>query len=87
MSTVTVRVPSSLRQYWGGGREAHVEAATLRDAIAALGPLATRILDERGAQRPHVSLFVNGALAKRLDAELHGGDVVHVLPAVSGGHT
>lgn len=87
MGKVTIRVPASLRQYWGGGASATVEAATLADAIQALGPLASRVLDDRGDIRPHVNLFVNSAAAKRLDRRVEDGDIIHILPAVSGGST
>jgi sulfur-carrier protein len=82
---VRVLVPASLRQYWGGGAQATVEAPTLAEAIAALGPLATRIVDERGALRRHVNLFVNEEHARDLARPLAEGDIIHILPAVSGG--
>ena len=85
MGSVRVLVPASLRQYWGGGSQAEVEARTLGDAIRGLGELATRILDDAGRVRPHVHLFVNEAPARDLATPVSEGDVIHVLPAVSGG--
>lgn len=82
---VKVLLPASLRLYWGGPPQTYVDAATLRDALAGLGPLATRVLDDSGALRPHVHVFVNHAPTRGLDAPLAEGDVVHILPAVSGG--
>ena len=84
MGRVRVKIPASLRQYWGGGPEMVVEAGTVREALGALGPLSTRVLDDAGAVRRHVHVFVNLAAAP-LDARLADGDVVHILPAVSGG--
>jgi len=82
---VRIKVPASLRQYWGGGSQATIDARTLGDAIRGLGELATRILDDAGRVRPHVHLFVNESPARDLATPLADGDIVHVLPAVSGG--
>jgi len=85
VGNVRVLVPASLRQYWGGGAQASVDARTLGDAIAALGPLATRIVDDAGRLRQHVNLFVNEEQARDLARPLAEGDIIHILPAVSGG--
>lgn len=91
MGNVRVRLPPSLRQFWGGAREVRVEAATLADALRALGArhpgLAERVLDDAGRIRRHVHVFVNLDAVDRAPADvaLADGDVVHVLPAVSGG--
>lgn len=83
--SVRVHVPAALRAYWGGGSDARVEAATLAEALAALGPLSSRVLDDRGEVRRHVQVFVNQALVRDVGARLAEGDVIHILPAVSGG--
>lgn len=83
--SVRVRIPAALRAYWGGGAVATVDAATLGDAIVALGDLSSRVLDDRGEVRRHVQLFVNEELVRDVRAPLADGDVVHILPAVSGG--
>lgn len=85
MGRVLVRVPASLREYWGGGARAEVEARTVAEAIAALGPLAARVLDDAGRPRRHVHLFVNNAAIADVHATLREGDILHILPAVSGG--
>lgn len=85
MATVHVRVPAALRAYWGGEAHASVEADTLGDALAALGPLASRVLDDRGEVRRHVQVFVNHVVARDPRARLAEGDTIHILPAVSGG--
>jgi molybdopterin converting factor small subunit len=44
--------------------------------------------DEHGKLRAHLSLFVNAEDSRFLggeDATLHDGDIVHVIPALSGG--
>lgn len=80
-----VKLPASLRLHWGGPAEAAVEATSVREALDALGPLASRVLDDTGALRPHVHVFVNARAAGDLAAPVREGDIIHVLPAVSGG--
>jgi MoaD family protein len=62
---------------------------------AALGDLERRqpalhknVCDETGALRRHLNVFVNSDNIRDLDGletQLHAGDVVTILPAVSGG--
>lgn len=85
MPRVRVRVPAALRALAGGAASVDVEGRTLGEALQALGPLAPRVLDDAGNVRRHVHVFVNAAPARALDAPLADGDVIHVLPAVSGG--
>jgi molybdopterin converting factor small subunit len=78
--------------YWSGPADVQVEAASVEDAIREIARkdagLAARIVDEQGALRPYVHVFVNeeavapGALA---EARLRAGDVIRVLPSVAGG--
>ena len=84
MPRVVVRIPASLRAYWGGGPTHETDAATLAEALRSLGPLTSRVLDDAGAVRRHVHVFVNSAQAP-LERALAEGDVIHILPAVSGG--
>jgi molybdopterin synthase sulfur carrier subunit len=80
------------RGFAGGARDVTVDASTLREALDGLvhahPTLAERLRDERGKLRPHLALFVNEEDARLLgweDAKLGEGDIVHVIPAVSGG--
>lgn len=86
MAIVSLRPP--LRDLAGGRREVDVDGATVVDVLRALEREHPRltgwVLDERGAIRRHIGVFVNGEKA-RADQPLSGADVVHVLPAISGG--
>lgn len=80
------------RGFAGGAREVPLEASTLREALAELvrvhPALAERLRDEHGKLRAHLSLFVNDEDARFSggeDATLRDGDIVHVIPALSGG--
>jgi molybdopterin synthase sulfur carrier subunit len=59
-------------------------AAALESLFAEQPILRTHILDESGAIRPHVAVFVDGTQAG-LDAPVPDGAKVYVLHAVSGG--
>ena len=67
-------------------------AADVRELLAELGrqhpQVHVRICDERGDPRPHINVFVNEDHVRAragLDTPLAAGDVVMILPAVSGG--
>jgi molybdopterin converting factor small subunit len=90
---ITVQVPGMLREYCGGATRLSLAAPTVRATLEELErsqpALYRNICDETGAVRRHINVFVNTAntrdLATGLDTELAPGDVVTILPAVSGG--
>jgi molybdopterin converting factor small subunit len=89
---ITVEVPGPLRPTSGGAARVFVPARTLRellDALERLHPALHRsICHETGKVRPHINLFVNQQHMRDregLDTALGPGDVVIILPAVSGG--
>jgi adenylyltransferase/sulfurtransferase len=91
-SHVRVLLHGAYRGFAGGARDVTLDAATLREALAELvrvyPSLAERLRDEHGRLRAHLSLFVNEEDARFLggeDATLRDGDIVHVIPALSGG--
>jgi molybdopterin converting factor small subunit len=83
-----VRLRGPLRKLAGDRLEHLVEAATvaegLRSVERAQPGLCGWMLDERGQLRRHLNVFVNGEQG-RGDTPLGPGDVVDVLPAISGG--
>ena len=89
---VTVRLYGAYSEFAGGLRQAAVQGATLRaalDALVAAHPaLRERLRDERGRLREHLSVYVNMDDVRFLDGEatpVRDGDVIHLIPAVSGG--
>jgi sulfur-carrier protein len=94
-SDVTVLVPSPLRACAGGAAELRLPAAPPPSVRAVLEELQARhpalhrsVCDETGAVRRHVNLWVNSAHVRDLaglDTLLQPGDVLSILPAVSGG--
>jgi len=91
-SAITVTVPGMLRDQCGGARELRLEAGNVRGAFEEIERrhpgLYRSVLDETGRVRQHVGLFVNSSHIRDregLDTELRDGDVITILPAVSGG--
>lgn len=89
---VTIYVPGVLREYSEGASELSLSASTVRVALEFLeqrhATLHRNICDETGRVRRHVNLFVNSNNVRDLDGldtALAPGDVVTILPAVSGG--
>ena len=84
-----VVLPSPLARYTAGAREVEARGDTLADLMDDLDRrhpgLRFRIVDEQGAIRPHIKVFVNRAQAASLATALGPGDEVLVVAALSGG--
>jgi molybdopterin converting factor small subunit len=90
--SVTIHIPSALRPYCNGVTELFVSAPSVRAALEQLErthqPLYRSVCDETGKVRRHVNLFVNSSDVRDLDGldtAVAPGDVITILPAVSGG--
>jgi molybdopterin converting factor small subunit len=91
-ATVTIRIPAPLRASCGGAAELPLAAASVRAALERLErghpSLHRNVCDETGAVRRHVNLFVNEHHIRDLaglETRLSPGDILTILPAVSGG--
>jgi molybdopterin converting factor small subunit len=86
MPRVALRAP--LAGLAGGNRRLDLPGATVGETLRALEDAwpKTRgwILDEHGAVRRHVNVFLNG---ERVDATaaVREADVLQVLPSITGG--
>jgi len=90
--TVTVQIPGLLREYCDGASALTLTAPTVRVALDHIerghSSLHRNICDETGKVRRHVNVFVNSDNVRDLDGldtVLAPGDVVTIMPAVSGG--
>ena len=91
--SVTVRVPTILRQLTGGAAEVTVtDAATLTEVLDALDAahpgIRGRVIDEDGKLRRFVNVYVGDddvRFSGGLDAATPPGVTVSIIPAVAGG--
>ena len=90
--TITIHVHGQLRTYCAGAAElsisAHTVRAALKDIERSQPTLYRNVCDETGTLRPHLNVFVNSDNVRDLDGidtTLTPGDVLTILPAVSGG--
>jgi sulfur-carrier protein len=89
MATVRIRIAPLLYSYTGGLKTIEVEAATLREAIAAMDRLypgvAFRVIDEQGKIRPHMNIFVGDQNVRDLETPVSAGVEIYMVGALSGG--
>jgi sulfur-carrier protein len=83
-----VRLRAPLSELAGGKRELELEGATVGEVLLALErahpDVKGWILDEHGAIREHINVFVNKEYGRE-DTSVGAQDRLHVLPAISGG--
>ena len=89
---ITIHVPGPLRPYCAGVAQlsmaAHTVRAALEDLARSQAALYRNVCDETGQVRRHLNVFVNSDNVRDLDGidtTLAAGDVVTILPSVSGG--
>ena len=89
---VTVRIPTILRTYTGGASEVAADGGTLAEILDDLEAhhtgIKARILDETGALRRFVNVYVGNddvRFLEGLDTPVAEGAQVSVIPAVAGG--
>ena len=89
---VTVRIPTILRTYTGGASEVTAEGGTLAEVLEDLernhSGIRARVLDETGALRRFVNVYVGNddvRFLDNLDTPTPDGTQISVIPAVAGG--
>ena len=85
----TVLLPRSLLALFPGVERRHqvsgdTVAAVIETLDATVPGLRDRLVEPGPRLRPHINVFVAGSPAM-LDSPVAPGDVIHVIPAVSGG--
>ena len=90
--TISVHLPSVLRGRCAGAAELALSAASVRAALAEIErthpELYQSVCDETGTVRRHINVFVNNTHMRECEGlvtALVSGDVITILPAVSGG--
>ena len=90
---IRVHLTGQLRDLSKGASQVEVEAAEdVKSMVMKLDSrypgMGQRILDDQERIRQHVNIFINSENSRELQREktkLRDNDVVHILPAVSGG--
>jgi molybdopterin synthase sulfur carrier subunit len=89
--SIEVRIPTILRNYTDGAKSVEGKGSTLGEVLADIDGrhpgLSERIADESGVRR-FVNVYLNDEDVRflgGLEAPVHDGDTVTVLPAVAGG--
>jgi len=90
--SVTVRIPTQLRELSGGAAEVSAEGATVADVLKDLearhAGFGERLFDDRGELRRFVNVFVADEDIRFLDGvdtPVADGATVSIIPAVAGG--
>jgi len=90
--SVTVRVPTQLRQITGGAGEIPIEGSTVGEVLKALDAahpgMAERLFDDAGNLRRFVNVFLAEEDVRFLDGlntAVTDGQTVSIVPAVAGG--
>ncbi len=90
--SVTVRIPTQLRELTGGAAEVDAEGATVADVLKDLeakhAGFSERFFDEKGELRRFVNVFVADEDIRFLDGvdtDVADGSTVSIVPAVAGG--
>lgn len=89
---VTVRIPTPLRTYTKDKGEVEANGKTVRELVQDLEKnfpgLGGRLVDEKGAVRRYVNLFLNDEdvrFQQALDTPVKDGDRLALVPAIAGG--
>lgn len=89
---VHIRIPMPLRSYTDGAGEVQVTAATVGEALAALGAthdgILGRVLSPQGEMRQFVNVYLGDRNVRTLGGlatPVAAGDVITIVPAVAGG--
>ena len=90
--SATVRIPTPLRSLTSGNAEVPVEpgslSVVLKELDTAYPGLGARVLDDNGALRRFVNVYVGDddvRFLSGLDTEVSEGTTVSIVPAVAGG--
>lgn len=90
--TVTVRIPTVLREYTAGASTVPAEGATVREVLSDLDArhhgVLSKVLDDQGRLRRYVNVFVGEDDVRALgglEMPVPDGAEVSIIPSVAGG--
>ena len=88
---IKVQIPQMMRKHTDGLATVEVVGITVKEAIDALGvkfpDIVSRMCDN-GKLRPHVNIYLNDEdirFMNSVETAVKDGDVLAIIPAISGG--
>lgn len=92
--SVTIVIPTPLRQFAGGSSEVEVNAATAGDALRELttehGELRKHLYNDQDKLRNFINVYVGDEDIRHLDGlatALNDGETIMIVPSIAGGST
>src|SRR6185295_8238104 len=92
--SVTINIPTALRQFTGGNARVELEAATTGEALQRLtslhGELRRHLYDDKNALRSFVNVYVNDEDIRHqagMATPLKESDTIMIVPSIAGGVT
>ena len=90
--SVMIRIPTPLRRLTNGEAKVEMDSSNMGDLVDKLDAtypgFKDRLVDENGALRYFVNIYLNGEdvrFLQGLDTTTASGDEVSIVPAVAGG--
>jgi molybdopterin converting factor small subunit len=90
--SITVKIPTQLRDLAGGAAQVQVEGGTVAEALESMfavhGELRDRLYQENGDLRRFINVYIGGEDIRFLDGlqtAVPAGGELTILPAVAGG--
>ncbi len=88
----TIKFTYALKRFYPGLKEVNIAADTVADIVRKLDEIyprmSTYIIDERGALRKHVNIFIGSTIIEdkiSLADKVRDDDEVYIMQALSGG--
>ena len=88
----TIKFTYALKRFYPGLKEVTIAADTIADIVRKLDEIyprmSTYIVDEQGALRKHVNIFIGNAIIEdktSLADKVREDDEVYIMQALSGG--
>ena len=92
--SVTISIPTALRQFTGGSSKIEVEASTAGEALEQLTSqhvqLRKHLFDDKNGLRSFVNIYINDEDIRHQsggETPLKQGDSLMIIPSIAGGAT
>src|SRR5882762_5070279 len=92
--SITINIPTALRQFTGGSARIEVEAATAGEALDRLtsehAQLRRHLYDDANVLRSFVNIYINDEDVRHqssMATPLKNGDTIMIVPSIAGGAT